>query len=189
MESVWIRFLMRFSLSSVFGVPCFYFGLQMARGAGGGGDAFTAVGLLALSGIIFSVPFVDLFAHPITGFIFPSDTASKPIVSYARADKYIRDGRYQDALEAFGEILTNHPLEMQAYVGEICLLVQIAHNPQLAKKIYTRGMKKIKDKDQRKTFAEIYGRILAKTDRRVDCVRDLVYYDHFVDTSRFPLLK
>ncbi|MDK3161875.1 tetratricopeptide repeat protein [Kamptonema cortianum] len=174
MESVWKRFFINLAVCLLFAVPLFILGVKIAL-KGGYGDVIVGVGMMVLVGLILSLPFSDLFAHPIKGLFFPSAQYSKPILSYARADLYLKEGRFAEALEEFSWILKHYPWDTRAVIGKLCLLAQFAHRDSAAERLYAAAVKKITEDEPHRCLVEAYAMILARKDRILRKPSDLVY--------------
>ncbi len=187
MESVWVKFLKQIAFRLLFVVPLIFIAIHLALQ--GGGNAFIGVGLLVTAGLIISTPFTELFSHSMGWMFFPNERAAKPILSYARADLYLRKEKYQEAAEEFAQVLKHYPQEVQAVIGKLCLMVQLFQKTQAAESFYFVSLKKILSGDAHKQLVEAYAMILAKKGIIVRKPRDMVYVTIYLPDDQMSAFR
>ena len=105
--------------------------------------------ILLLCGVVLIVPeLVKVFTWPLLAFIdsvfFPGGKASRPVLSYALPDFYVKEERYDEALEEYRKILRYYPKEARAYVGALELLVNEFGDKRAARELFDRARKRLR---------------------------------------------
>ncbi len=199
MESVWIKFLKQFAWRMVFALPLIYIGAQIAVlgevsfGSFGvinmGFNPFLGVGLMVMAGFVIAPPFAELFSQPAGFFYFPQDHFARPLLSYSRADLYLRSGRYAEAAEEFDSILQSYPREERAVIGKLSCLMQFEHRHEAAEQFYYSVLKKIPDGKPHQKIVEAYAMILAKKDLTLRNSGDLIYVALYIPADNMPSFR
>lgn len=108
--------------------------------------------LLVLSVIVIAPELVKLVTMPLFALIdsifFPGGKLSKPVLSYTLPDFYTKEGRYEEAVAAYREILKHYPEEAAAYLGVIELLVTQLGDPSEAKQFYSQACQRLRNRPE-----------------------------------------
>ena len=111
-----------------------------------------ALVLLVISAILIAPELAVLFCQPLFALVdsifFPGGKLSKPVLSYTLPDFYLKEGRYEEALEEYRKILRYYPRESAAYLGAIELLVAEFGDVPGAKNLYARARQKLRDRPE-----------------------------------------
>lgn len=133
----------------IFAIGCFGVSAWMAKT---GYDSLDP-GYLGLALLLFVVAFASIFtkllaiaARPFTLLIdsifFPGGPLSRPILNLKLPHYYLREGRYDEALEEYRKIIRFYPDEAEAYEGAIELLVRRFQDFSTAEKLYRKSRRR-----------------------------------------------
>ncbi len=105
------------------------------------GGLLLALGFFAIVTNVIQIatkPFVLL----IDSIFFPGGKLSKPILNLKLPEFYLREGRYEEALDEYQKIMRHYPDETAAYEGAIDLLVNEFSDLNEAGKIHRKSQRR-----------------------------------------------
>lgn len=106
--------------------------------------------------ILMGMPLARLVAEFIGNIFYWSEHYDKPQPVYGIPEAKRLKGLFQEAFDCLQELLQEHPQEIKAYVEMIDIAIVDMKNPDLASKIYHRGMDVLKKESARNTLAKYY---------------------------------
>lgn len=105
-----------------------------------GGVAFLA-GVAVMWRWIFS-----LATRPLMTFVdslyFPGGQLEKPVLNLKLPAHYVNEGRYEEALAEYGQILKHYPKEPEAYEKSIWILCAVENRPAEAARLLRRARRR-----------------------------------------------
>ena len=118
------------------------------------GSFFPILGamVLILSATIVVIPeLLHVFTRPLFALVdsifFPGGKLSRPVLSYTLPEFYLKQRRFDDALDEFRKILRHYPNESKAYVGALEILLERYEEveEEAARELYAQAKKRLRD--------------------------------------------
>jgi len=91
-------------------------------------------------GIIFAPIISEIFGNFSGRIVYSGKCLSKPLPMYGVADTALKEGRYQDALQLYKDILIEHPSELRAYAAMIEIAWKNINDENLCEDIFAQAM-------------------------------------------------
>lgn len=110
------------------------------------GGLIWGVVLCVLGVIAILTNLIEILTKPFTMFIdavfFPGGAFSKPVLNLKLPEYYLREGRFDEALDEYKKIIRHYPDEAAAYEGAIDLLVNEFKDLGEAKKLHRKSKRR-----------------------------------------------
>ena len=132
------------------------------RGGSGFSHLFGVVFLLA-AGFLLVRPLTGLFAEPIGALFHPSEYYDKPQPIFSIPEAYRKQGRLEEAWQAYEKILEEHPREPRAYAAMLELAMHQMRDRLRAEITLRRALFMVTEEKDREGILHLYQAL--KSDR------------------------
>jgi tetratricopeptide (TPR) repeat protein len=171
MKKNWREWRIPFWLALALALPFFYSGIRVwgKAASGVGYDAWGEAIMFALAGTVLLLIGATILALPLaerfsgwTGAILWSEERGKPEPAYSIPEALLKRERYAEALEEFEKLSQQFPEEFRPYQAMLEITLIHQKDRKRAGAIYQRGMRALKQAEQRELLRKIYNALLAR---------------------------
>ena len=113
-----------------------------------------------LIGAVQIAPDIADFFGNLAGGLFWKHEEGPPTPIYGPAERFAGEGKYVEAEAEYEAIIEEFPDETKPHIDLIDIAFKRLDNPTLAQQFYERGMKKLRQEEDRQVLADAYGRAL-----------------------------
>ena len=143
--------VIRFAIALPLWLFCVY-----AIAVGGLIGLLIGVPVAIVAGMICAPAFCEVLAHPFGALVCPEKRFDRVPPRYSVAESKASNGRFEEAIEEYEKVLTEHPREFQAYSAMLDIAALQLEDPDRAARIYDRAVAAIAGGDERRALDRQY---------------------------------
>jgi tetratricopeptide (TPR) repeat protein len=136
--------------SLLWGVPVFILGITWIGYFGYG------LFVLLVGVAIVATGLAGIFASPFSALLFPSRRGASPRPMYSRASAREKNGKYEEAILLYEEILAGNPEEVKPYIEMIRIAIERLDDPSRADNIFRKATSRIRRHEDRDYLERMY---------------------------------
>ncbi len=113
------------------------------------GDLLLGMGLIVLGTVAIAPDLVRLAASPFNALVdavfLPGGHADRPVLNLKLPAYYLREERFEEALEEYRKLIRYHPGEVEGWIGAIDLLATTFDEPRKAHRLYRKARRRFRN--------------------------------------------
>lgn len=115
--------------------------------------------LLVIAAILIGKPIAALFTSSASSLLFPASAGREVLLVFSIPEAKIISGEYEEALALYLEMIPLDPKRLEIYMRIMDLAVHKMKRPETAREAYHRGLKNIRNVEDKQALARQYRRI------------------------------